>query len=417
MRIRLTELADTTDDHVRLRNLSGPETHTAVISARGNQRRRRIAWLAEDLLACVGVRDDVSGAGRNAHDDWELVPIWMLSYGINQLLVLDAHKLDAYATDKLIELAGVADLQLWFVTDPSIDDDAEMLDVLDAWPHTTVGEADFREMWLNGTDDTPASSNDEPDHDPLVDVETLPSSDAFTFQADCRRMLEADTFESVDQLYTETRDDALAWLDEQAPVEEHELAAWVVDRMHHHPTVAHMLVVLRAVQAACFRHRHYVKAELDALLGSADSIPDAAAKSPVTYQRLRAYRQPYRPATCTLAAARLDIDTIRRLDVADISDDGRHTTVEIPEPGIPFLKAAKLERLINGAADDDPLFVGSDSERARIRRLTYALTDPISEVGVALVGRQVDRRRPTADRWLHRHGLVIHRLNTDEELT
>lgn len=422
MRIQTVLLYDTADDATWLRNLDRP--HTAVLAVRPNRRSRRLAWLANDLLEAVGVSSDVSGAGRNASDDWELVALHYHQHQIRTLLVLEAHDLDNYLTGKLLELAATLDLQVILVAHPSRR--GELPDLLDAWPHERLDRDQFRATWLT-PDPTkhPATEQEEGTSAGDVDVR-VPTSDFPTFRADCRRLLEEDAVEAVDHRYLETLEQARTWADTEhdiLAVREHDaaedvVALWLRDRFDDCATADQMLTVVRATQVALFEAGIYLQVDIDAFLGANHRVHTAATRSPETWRRIAAYRQPYRQAACALAAANLSLDQMHQLTLTDLNDDASTITVDdrtvtVEPDARPCLQLLALERQIHGATDNSPLFADENGEPLSDRQLTLAVTDPLTECGVALVNGQVVRRTQQPNRWTRRQGISIQHLTEE----
>lgn len=239
----------------------------------------------------------------------------------------------------------------------------------------------------------------------------VPTSDFPTFRADCRRLLEPDAFAAVDHRYLETLEHARTWADsEYATLDvrdddtaEDAVALWLRDRFDDCATADQMLTVVRATQVALFEAGIYLQVDIDAFLGANHRVHTTATRSAETWQRIAAYRQPYRQAACALAAANLSLDQMHKLTLVDLNDDASTVTVDnrtvTVEPNARRgLQLLPLERQIHGATDNDPLFADENGEPLSDRKLTLAVTDPLTECGVALLNGQVVRRTQQPNR-------------------
>lgn len=88
------------------------------IALRARVGIRRAASLARDILSCLGVDFDVTGAGRNADQDFQLLSVLLVARGVADLLVDQAQELTEQVAAELALLCAGAGVRLWLVTHP-----------------------------------------------------------------------------------------------------------------------------------------------------------------------------------------------------------------------------------------------------------------------------------------------------------
>ncbi|MGW3353046.1 hypothetical protein ACWDA3_57985 [Nonomuraea rubra] len=217
--------------------------------------------LGLDVLAALGKnpeglrRDKIGGAG------WELARAWLTATDITDLLIDRANTLP---TDRIADLMALADeLGLWLRLIWSGDEHLgpTMKLIIDAGhPDHVIRPQDLPDV-------LPLPSPARPDH--AEPWPALPAADFTTFRAACRRHLSPRAFAHADDLYRAAVGRVHAWMADRDP----RLYDWLalpsppltdigVDLIgwlrgtHLGPTAepAAALIVLRATQAALFRH-------------------------------------------------------------------------------------------------------------------------------------------------------------------
>lgn len=161
-----------------------------------------------------------------------------------------------------------------------------------------------------------------------------------------------------------------------------------------------------------------MNADLTQLIVTADHASAAAIHAPQIWQRLAAYREPYRGAACALAAAELSIDEMLGPSCADVDPEGTAVTVrrggKTDRVGVPagaevYLRAQLAWCAIQGALAHEPLFAKKE-EPMRSRFISYALRAPIVELGIPLLSQRAEKVRTDHARWAKRFGLSAQEL-------
>jgi hypothetical protein len=82
----------------------------------------------------------------------------------------------------------------------------------------------------------------------------------------------------------------------------------------------------------------------------------------------------------------------------------------VPAAALPYVRAQRTLRLLQGATTDDPLFATDDGRPVGDRRLAQALLDAQVECGLNMTGGRVARGDLTAASWASRLGISVQPL-------
>jgi transcriptional regulator with XRE-family HTH domain len=386
---------------------------------------RRTDWLTRDLLAALGVDFTVSGSGRNADENLQLLPVRLTAQRINDLLVTGAETLTPAILTDLVLLAAAAGTRLWLVTAPPVT--ADLVTTLNDWCPTEVTVTEAGRVWpglLPSSGGTPAGSTaTAPAAGPAVDTaepRRLPLVDATTLLAASRRLLTPAEADWVHRRLADAVTDAGHQFDTATATATatdpagttDAVAAWLLSRYDAAGTLTQFLCDVRGLQVAGLWRGVLIQVDIPALLGTASAAPSAAARTPEVWQRLRAYRLPVRGAVCALAAARLGAAAICALTLADVAPDGstvtlNGSTVPIEPDAAGYLAEQRLLRLATGAPAHAPLLTTSTGTQLSGQGLARLLSEARTEVGVVVTSRVVERQAPGGATTLRRWGVTI----------
>ena len=388
--------------------LSDPDRGTVVVAVRPGMRHT--GWLARDLLAAVGKRFTVAAKGRDTDRDWQLVPLWYAAHQITDLIVTGAQALAPKLLDALLAHTRTPPVRLWLLADNHLPDD--IAEALGLWPTRRATLEQFTTRWRahHANRLTAARPNET-----AAALDTpLPASDFPTFRADCRRLLDPDTFAQVDQRYRHAFAQARQTLADR-PRDAANYARLAHELLDDCATTAEMTIAIRALQATAFLAGDHLHVHLPALLAAGEHMPTAARRNPATWQRLRCYRQPLTGAACALAAAGLDLTQMRQLTIDAISAHGHRVqlpdeTRTIEPAAAPLLAAQQLQRRAAGAPGHAPLFVDSNDQPLAPRRFADAINRAATEAGVAVANQRVAHRTPDPASTLRHLGLTVQPL-------
>lgn len=385
----------------RLGAANSPGAGTVVAAVPPDLRRGyELGW---ELLAALGCRDDVAGSGRNHDQNWDLVTAWIVAHDVENLVILDAQWLNSELVADLAGLAALCDLTLWLVAHVPLSD--RYTDALEPWP---VHDGNPRDL----ADALPApGEHTEPISERFPQV---PRDNWTTWLAATRRHLEPAEAATVEARYREAFTAARTHLDDSDAVSEDRVLGHVREALAACCDAEEMLTVVRAIQAAAFTAGWLLHADLARVLTTADTAARAAVTNPANFTALAAYREPYRPVACALAALDLSTTEMEALTLDDATPTGDAITVggkvtPMPAGTSTYLRAQLALRHLEGAAADDPL-LGGPSGAYRDRTLVNAVRAAINDVGVPFISQTLSRATIDNRRWTHRWGISLQEL-------
>lgn len=404
------------DDAVPLRAARGNDPGAGRVAVRVRPGIRRIDWLARDLLAGLGVDFTVSGAGRNADENLQLLPVRLIAQNIADILIDAAEQLTAAMLTDLVLLAAAARVRLWLITTPPVTDaitaaladwcatEIPLADATDAWPGLLAADSPA-DASLTGSDAAPAADGD-------AEPRQLPGVDATTLLATARAHLLPAQAAWLHARLTAAAGDAAAQLRTAGADPHTVVAGWLLDRYDSTGTLTQFVTDVRAMQIAALWQGLLVQVDIPALLGTASGAPSAAARTPEVWQRLRAYRLPVRAAACALAGARLSATEACGVTLAGTAADGATVTVDgrivpIEPEAATYVAEQRLLRLAHGVPEDATLLAGHKGQPLTEKALARLFTEARTELGLVVTGRLVERAAPDPATTLRRWGVTV----------
>lgn len=368
--------------------LPNTDPTTGVVTATG--RPTRHAWaVGQTVLAAMGIRLDLTGAGRRHGEDLELLTAWLTAHDIRVLVIRHATNItDLEVLDDLLHVTTATGTDLALTCDDTvgyhlIDWVTERSGTIDTTHQPLMQRLD--EVRRTATtryvkaDDATASF-------PVL----LPRADFYKFRARCRDLLTPDEFAAVDVRYI----DVFRYVQNDPFATITEASTRLTDAITGSDNPGHALTTIRAAQAAMFTHGLLLKVNLAYFLnGVRDSEHRRLTHTEI--HSLRAYRTPWRSSAVVLRDANLTRDQITSLTLGNVTDDGNLTGIDhaplLPEARLP-LRAQRLFRTIHGATEGD-LFI---TEVARYvaqaqRRASADLNLPRTPTHEAADSRRRDR--------------------------
>jgi len=348
-----------------------------------------------DLLVELGKRNDVAGRDRHGQQATPAATVWLAAHRTRWVVVTSPHVLSGPHLQLLatITLPTLATLLLACDHGTALDVYERTADygaVLTPWaglagllpsPPTPTNQAA-----------TPAGTQ--------VDREcTLPTSDWPTFRSDCRRLLNRDTFTTVDTVYTTAYRTARRWLRANEPTEQ-DTADLVGKVIGTGGTVNDAVVALRACQAAHMEAGWMLRVDLQQAINAVGQRPSVLTDD--DWRSLRAYASPHRAAAVALHQHGLTIAAMQRLTLDQIDGDGsRAAETAIDERARVYLRAQTLHRLAEGTPITGTLFADEP------RRSVNAIRDARDDLGLRLGTGRISASEHLADRWQRRLGLKL----------
>jgi len=362
-----------------------PDGGTVVFSG----RPARASWaIGQDLLAGMGKRDDVTGAGRNHHDDLSVIQAWLSAHRVGLVVARHADWLPPDVLDSLTLLAAAAQARLAFV-----HDDGQAQHVVD---HVTRHGGTVAPWQPLAKELTPPTSPRPRGTDGAFPV-YLPRVAFPLFRAACRDLLTSPEHRLVDALYVAS---FRAWANTRptGDLTAHDTLTGLLTAC---ATPAEAVVVARACQAAALVDGHHLQVDLRTLLIEVD----AGRHRPLTQPELaslRAYRQPWRAVAVALHDAEISNAEIAALNVGDVDRDGALTDGPAVGPHTAtYLRAQRTWRLLSGAAARDPL-IEVDGRYLHTGLLRAGL-----DLNLPVAPPKTGRGQRRADRWRHTLGLTL----------
>jgi hypothetical protein len=363
----------------------------------------RTATLARDILLADGVNPTLMGWGRNADEDWAILPARLRR--LTDVVAVHAEVLQPRVLEALILLAHQIDARLWLVTRPPMA--TRQADYVRTWAPEVVAPAEFEAAWACRAAPVEAAEAAASDDNGFPRV---PRTEFTLFRATCRDVLAAADFELVDAVFRVALAAALA-----LPAIDHgSLARFLGSRYDACSSIDEIVTVTRATQAALLRRGAYLLADVVKLVASGQGSPRSGVADPAMWARLRAYREPHRGAACALSALRLSVADMLALRVDAVRPDGSAVRVAgedrvVPAPAREYLAVQARMRRLEGAGDEEP-FMATLRVPLRARPIAMALAHAARELGLAIAPRQAGRDPGRGAVWLRRHGMILEAL-------
>lgn len=298
-----------------------------------------------DLLGGLGVREDIAGRGNKHEGDAANAVLWLTAHRTSTVICSSPQVLSDDSLHRLARHVAAAGSRLLLACDHG---HAAATAGRLGDPPVVPWEQALAALPPPEPDAPYVASTDPIEWDSRVGV---PRSDWTVFRDDCRRLLPAERFEHVDRLYRETARRVLA-----RPVEP--TVDQVVDDLTADLDACGSLddavTVLRATQAGLFKRGWILGADLEKTVTRLCSPERSLPLSDSEWRLLRGYASPLRAAVCALNAAGVPNNDMIAVTVQDTSDDGP-LMQSLPAPALPYLRAQRLARLADGAAQDSAL--------------------------------------------------------------
>lgn len=344
--------------------LPNTEPTTGIVTATG--RPTRHAWaVGQTVLAAMGIRLDLMGAGRRHGEDLELLTAWLTAHAVRVLVIRHATNIgNLELLDDLLHVTTTTGTDLALTCDGTVG--RHLID----WVTERSGTIDTtHEPLLNRLDTTrrdlttaEAGGIDTVTEFPVL----LPRVDFYKFRARCRDVLTPAQFAVLDSRYC----DVFKAVQSNPFATTQEASTRLTDLIAGTDNPGIALTTVRAAQAAMFTHGLLLKVNLGYFLnGVRDSEHRRLTVTEV--HALRAYRTPWRSSVVVLRDANLTRDQITQLTLANITADGDLigiTNDPLLPPARLYLRAQRLLRTIHGATDHDPFITEAPRYIAQAQR-------------------------------------------------
>ena len=316
--------------------------------------RRSLQWLAGEILAALGKREDFAGTGRNAEKGWARAIMWLIAEQVTDLVVLRAGTLAAAQWVRLCEIAAICQIRLWLVVLGRPMTEAQSRVTRD-WP--------FRHIRYDGI---PAIGRHKPRsraaHAAITArLPDVPTVDFTMFRALCRRTQTDDDFRRIDDVFRATLTRIAREVGGRRAIHVDDAARICCREVEDAEDLNDALVRLRATQCVLFDRAILVRIRVPQLVANAPRRPlDENGAS-----ALHGYTAPeYACLGALVLAYGLDPYRLDSLSVSAISDHGELEGRRPSTPVASLMIAHRLQRAWDGAGDTDPLFCRGYANRS-----------------------------------------------------
>ncbi len=367
------------------------------------------------LLFALGKDPHVTGASLKDDGSIDVLAAWLLARHVREVIVLDANVGTSSMQRTLVNLVVGVGARIWLIAHHNRSD--ELDDIADQWAAHRLDLDAFDEWWERPTGRPPRSRRREP----VVARCDLPAVAAWTFRADCRRLMTPTRFAEVDGLYTKTFFAAMERFAARScstnGVQHEDILALIRAVVRKQADAWQVITCARAVEAAALHHGWAVEVDHRQLLNAAERFPRPGRLGSGDYAAIDAYGRPSWPAACAMVACEIGPDDAREITLADVADDGstindHGTIVEVPTGLRPYLVCLKLWRTFDGAGPADPALVERTGQAVGTLWMTRTIRVAEVECGIRLVKERADRHRVSTNDWARAHGIEVRSLRT-----
>lgn len=307
---------------------------------------KTVTGVASAVLRSLGNDPNVNGKAQHTSDVTHLGPIWLTAHRTRTLYAIAPQHSHPDSLRSLVRICSASPTDLVFALDQGylvkfVKQMAYAMPTVIDWPDTNALQQPEEQAYTGWN----------PDH-----RDQMPTDEYLTFYAACERALPPDTFRQVHDLYVESLNRTLLWIEtvgaDNLHVEAVNQAMGVLTS--EQTNTSEVIVALRAAQAAFHRHGWLLKYEDAVILYGVLRFPPAAPTL-TQWRALRAYRSPHPAATIALYLCGMTIAEINALTVADLAR--WHNTgnpigdTPIHPEAAPYLRAHLLDTI---AEDPNP---------------------------------------------------------------
>lgn len=399
--------------------------------------------LALHILVGLCKNPETLGAEQLGSAAWDYARVWLAACQTSDLVIDRAHQQSADRLADLAELAAWLGCRVWLIWSGGGDLNATVSTARAAGlPASSIMPDLLRPLLPLPGYEPPASFRWE--------SRTLPTAEFTTFRAACRQLLSRREFTHVDQLYLDAAQRTDGWLHQHGALREAgvqtfgaALAAWLRDVQlgpHTHPGTA--LITLRGTQAALFirgvllrwnpgtidprRHPHDLYADAKTAAPAITALSLHLNQPPLYFDCWRVRHATADGATLATPAAGdhrhkapaylHQADYRAAIEQASgVEEIPCAHTIHLPEPAQVILAAHRAHRLLDGAAEHDPVF---EQTLAGMRETAVRTTQHLRQVPPWLhrdpcrYGGDIGLHR-RAFGWLIERGLSVHLLDPE----
>lgn len=398
-------LVNTHQAAVYLTEPTSPETHPltlgtlhhndlSVVFAYASAADSTLAHAARNLLRSMGKDDSVTGMRMHASDSVHIAPIWLIAHRTRLVVVASAQIWPANVMTEFLRLVLATPASVLLVADHGRSHEVAK---------TCIGYTPVAKPWSEVAEAAQTANASAPTPPPAE--QPVPRSDWLTYRADCREQLDDHQFADLDAHYLASLRAAQTALHATAQVDDHTVASILRAATQTSATVNEAITAFRATQAAFFDAGINLRIDPDRLIALlANSRRPAYTET--DWLSLRAYRDPVRPAICTLYGYHLNVDQIATFRVGHARAalaEGRLNNQPLHEHARIYLAAQTLRRALEDADEAEPLI--------ELSTIGAALTTAARDTGVLIAGPHNHNSDHTRKLWHAGSGYLYGRIS------
>lgn len=404
----VTRLVNSHQAAVYLTEPPSPDTHPltlgtlhhndlSVVFTYASAADSTLARAARNLLRSMGKDDSVTGMRMHPSDSVHIAPIWLIAHRTRLVVVASAQIWPANVMTEFLRLVLATPASVLLVADHGRSHEVA---------ETCIGYTPVEKPWSEAAEAAEAAQIARASAPTLPPAEQqVPRSDWLTYRADCRDQLDDHQFTVLDAHYLASLRAAHAALHATSQVDDRTVASILRAAMEASDTVNEAITAFRATQAAFFDAGINLRIDPDRLIALlANSRRPAYTET--DWLSLRAYRDPVRPAICTLYGYHLNVDQIATFRVGQARAalaEGRLNNQPLHEHARIYLAAQTLRRALEDADEAEPL-IG-------LSTIGAALTTAARDTGVLIAGPHSHNSDHTRKLWHAGSGYLYRRIS------
>lgn len=358
--------------------------------------------LLHAMLGGFGVDPDVNGTNlRSVDEDLKHIKARIRAYEVKALVVRQAVYAPTTSLDLLRQLAVKEGLHLALTCDEGSG--VALGEWVDEHGGTINKDANTLRSQLAAVA-RPGLTLPDDSHD-IAFPHLLPETGWYNFRSRCKYLLTPAEFALVDDLYVEVATTVHA----QPFTSPKDAADRIHDWYEQHPYPGQLRTIVRAAEAAMFKHGQALKTNEVRLMATVER-EEHRRLSPAELRSLRAYYQTWRSATRALRDAGLAVQDIKNLVIGEVTPNGtlKHNAARQPVHLTPeaalILAAHRHFRRLRTHDPDAPLVTQG------IAYLSTALRESSADLNLPSLPNYETRITDDNTRWASNLGVTLDAL-------
>ncbi len=348
------------------------------------------------LMKAMGKDENVTGMRMHPSDSVQVLPVWLAAHETKVVLLSRTQSWQRpHILTDLIRVLAATPTTVIVATDPGAPGNA--LTLLRGMSPVPIAADTIPALVAQATNST---VHEDTQPDPSAPRSQVPSSDWPTFRYDCRNTLPDDDFRRIDAAYVEAFTEARTALAASPPTNNSTLDL-ITHILHTRPDTTAAITAFRATQAAHFQAGYNLRLNPRRLISLyAHSRPPEFTDR--DWLALRAYRDPARPAACTLYAHGLTVPQIKKFTIDDAQAALANASLNdrlLNRHATTYLTANLIHQDTNGAHPADPFIP--------LKGVAQVLVAAGKDVGILTAGKPTHTSIHTKAIWTAGTGFLL----------